>query len=140
MNQLEKKKEDATKQYTAEMDPLNFELAALLERRIEKKTERYISIRSVEAIVLPEFDKALQDKNKPQLFNQTKNLYESIELLKAATGLRNENAARLGELQSALQQQSGVGVDIHAATGAFGADTNRGPKHMDLFYGPSNDE
>mmetsp|Transcript_23339 Transcript_23339/g.49710 ORF Transcript_23339/g.49710 Transcript_23339/m.49710 type:complete len:152 (-) Transcript_23339:148-603(-) len=121
-----KKKEDATKQYTAEMNPLNFELAAILDSRIQKNTERHITVQSVEGVVAPEFDKALLDKNKPQLLNQRDNLYESINLLRSATKRRSKCASRLRELRRAtVQQPSGVRNEKNGSA---------------LFYGSSQDE
>ena len=129
------------------MDPINFEIAGIIERRIEKKIEQCISIRSVEAIIVPEFEKASQDKNKPQLFNETKNLRESIKFLRAATKEREEVGTRLDELRSTLHQSDlgqeclGSHSGVDTTTGALQEDSNsRGPKHMDLFYGPPNAE
>lgn len=143
------KKDEATKKYIAEMDTLNEDTAKFIQARIEKNTEQCISVRSVEAVVLPAFDKALRDNDKPQLSNQTQNLHQSIEILKFSTAQRNEIIARLRELHCMLQESgTNVGDDddqammIRLAREERGsADTNdhynQGPKHMDLFYGPS---
>jgi hypothetical protein len=78
--------------------------------------------------------------------NQRENLYESIELLKSASGQRKKHIALLGQLRGAQQQQrSGVETNKSTRAAVNGAlegegkvDTNMRPNHVDLFYGPSN--
>jgi len=132
---LEKKRCDESKRHTAEMEPLNFELAALLERRIEKKTKRCITVRSIEKVIIPEFDRAMVDKNKPQLLNKRDSLYESMELLKSASEQRKNYISILSDLARAQQQQRNV--EIRAGNSAIGNDKSIGPNHVDLFYGTS---
>jgi hypothetical protein len=118
------------------MEPLNFELAALLERRIEKKTKRCITVRSIEKVVIPEFDRAMVDKNKPQLLKQRDSIYESMELLKSASEQRKKYISILSDLARAQQQQSNV--ETGTGNSAIGNDKSIGPNHVDLFYGPSH--
>ena len=132
--QLEKKKVETSKKHTAEIDPINFELAALLEHRIQKKTERYITLRSVQSVVVPELKKALRDKNKPQLLNQRKGLYNSIELLRLASGQHQKCIERLGQLRAAQQRYFETG----GATRALEGKNVRQRDHVDLFYGGSD--
>eukprot|EP00536_Pseudo-nitzschia_multiseries_P013858 jgi/Psemu1/291109/fgenesh1_pg.624_\ len=140
---LEHKKEEASKKYTAEMDPLNLELATLLEGRVHKKTERCISLRSIQAVVLPEIYRATKDQNRPQLLNEKENLFNSIQYLKEATTERERIIAHLRGLHGAVNNGlHTLDGDRTTSTGdEFEADTNgQSPMHMDLFYGSSNDE
>ena len=137
------------------MDALNGDIEKFLYGRMEKHTEKCISIRSVEAVILPAFDKALRDNDKPQLSNQTQNLHASIEKLKSSTEHRNEIVSRLGELHCMLQER-GMNVDdddnndnndqammIRLAQeeegGSARTDDNANAS-MELFYGPTNAE
>ena len=137
------------------MDALNGDTEKFLYGRMEKHTEKCISIRSVEAVILPAFDKALRDNDKPQLSNQTQNLHASIEKLKSSTEHRNEIVSRLGELHCMLQER-GMNVDdnnndnndqammIRLAQeeegGSARTDDNAANASMELFYGPTNTE
>jgi hypothetical protein len=133
------------------MNALNEDTEKFLYGRMEKYTEKCISIRSVEAVVLPAFDKALRDNDKPQLSNQTQNLHESIEKLKSSTEHRNEIVSRLGELQCMLQER-GINVDDdnndQAMMIRLAREEEGGPARtddnanasMELFYGPTNAE
>ena len=137
------------------MDALNGDTEKFLYGRMEKHTEKCISIRSVEAVILPAFDKALRDNDKPQLSNQTQNLHASIEKLKSSTEHRNEIVSRLGELRCMLQER-GMTVDddnndnndqarmIRLAQeeegGSARTDDNAANASMELFYGPTNAE
>lgn len=138
-NVLAKEYDDTTKRYTIEVDPLNFELAAVLECRIQKKTERCITVQSVETVVLQKFGQALLGKNKPQLMNQKENLYESIEFLKRASEQRMKYISILGDLRDAQQLQNGIEteVDFGPDTEALGDYTNKRANEIDIFYGPS---
>ena len=136
------------------MDALNGDTEKFLYGRMEKHTEKCISIRSVEAVILPAFDKALRDNDKPQLSNQTQNLHASIEKLKNSTKHRNDIVSRLGELHCMLQER-GMNVDddnndnndqarmIRLAQeeegGSARTDDNANAS-MELFYGPTNAE
>jgi hypothetical protein len=136
------------------VDALNGDTEKYLYSRMEKHTEKCISIRSVEAVILPAFDKALRDNDKPQLSNQTQNLRASIEKLKSSTKYRNEIVSRLGELHCMLQER-GMNVDddnnnnndqarmIRLAReeegGSARTDDNANAS-MELFYGPTNAE
>ena len=137
------------------MDALNGDTEKFLYGRMEKHTEKCISIRSVEAVILPAFDKALRDNDKPQLSNQTQSLHASIEKLKSSTKHRNDIVSRLGELHCMLQER-GMNVDddnnnnndqammIRLAQEEDGgsARTTDDNAHasMELFYGPTNAE
>jgi hypothetical protein len=137
------------------MNALNEDTEKFLYGRMEKHTEKCISIRSVEAVVLPAFDKALRDNDKPQLSNQTQNLHESIEKLKSSTEHRNEIVSRLGGLQCMLQER-GMNVDdnnenndqammIRLARereeeGESARTDDDVNASMELFYGPTNAE
>lgn len=131
------------------MNALNEDTEKFLHGRMEKHTEKCISIRSVEAVVLPAFDKALRDNDKPQLSNQTQNLHESIEKLKFSTEHRNEIVSRLGELQCMLQER-GMNVDndndqammirLAREEGGSARTNNNANASMELFYGPTNAE
>jgi hypothetical protein len=135
------------------MNALNEDTEKFLYGRMEKHTEKCISIRSVEAVVLPAFDKALRDNDKPQLSNQTQNLHESIEKLKSSTEHRNEIVSRLGELQCMVQER-GMNVDndndddndqammirLAREEGGSARTNNNANASMELFYGPTNAE
>lgn len=138
---LEKKKFDVVRQHTTEIDSLNFELAALLERRIEKKIERCVTVRSVETIITPEFKKALLKNNKPQLLNQRKDLYESIEFLKSASEKRKKYIGLLGKFHGArLQKLQAKYSDSRTSIGSLHRNSKILPTHNALFYGPSNEK
>ena len=153
-HQLDQKKEEASKKYTAEMGPLNFELAFLLEGRLQKKTERCISLRSVQVVLLPEIGRAAKDQNRPQLLNEKDNLYQSIECLREATAERQEHIALLRELYGAIVlQQDETNTNGGCINGALrNSDTSTSSsrtiaagdefegEHMNLFYGTSNDD
>ena len=82
--------------------------------------------------------------------NQRKNLYESIELLKSASEQRKKYIALLGQLRGAQQkqqQQSGIETNKSTRASVNGAlegegkvDASMRPNHVDLFYGPSNND
>ena len=134
---MDKKKVEATKEFSGEIDPINFKLAALLERRIEKKTERYITVRSVKAAISPQLEQAMREKNKPQLLNQMENLSKSVERLKSASAQRKKYILLLGQLYNALQRERERDPCVQANESS---GNNMGPDHVDLFYGRSNDE
>ncbi len=121
------------------MDPLNIELAGLLKNRIQKKTERCITLRSVQEVVLPAF-------NKIHLLKQRKELGERTELLKSASEQHKKYIVRLGELRCEyrnLVRMSYCEYRRPLKTGAFGpgehyANTQR--HHVDLFYGHYDNE
>ena len=136
---MEEKTNEATRQHTAEMDALNFELGALLERRVQKKTERYISVRSIEKVFLPEFDKALRDNNRPQLLNEKERIHESFELLKSATSEREKCIALLAELRGVQKQQNGDQTNNESVV-ATGNAANSQSNHIQLFYGNSTSD
>mmetsp|Transcript_24359 Transcript_24359/g.57348 ORF Transcript_24359/g.57348 Transcript_24359/m.57348 type:complete len:267 (+) Transcript_24359:139-939(+) len=121
---LNQKKKDMTKRFIAEMDPLNSEVAALVERRIQKKCERCITVRSVENILLPELDKALLEMNKPRLLNQKKTITESIAFLNSETEQRRRCIVRLAKLRQNSDE----------------IERSKESHPSDLFYGPSLDE
>ena len=136
------------------MDALNGDTEKYLYSRMEKHTEKCISIRSVEAVILPAFDKALRDNDKPQLSNQTQNLHASIEKLKSSTEHRNEIVSRLGELHCMLQER-GMNVDddnndnndqarmirfAREEEGGSARTDDNANASMELFYGPTNAE
>ena len=121
------------------MDALNFELGALLERRVQKKTERYISVRSIERVFLPEFDKALRDNNRPQLLNEKERIHASFELLKSATSEREKCIALLAELRGVQKQQNGDQTNNESVV-ATGNAANSQSNHIQLFYGNSTSD
>lgn len=99
------------------MDALNFEVAALLKRRIQKKTAKCISIRSIEAVVLPELE-----NNNRKLLRQKEELAESIKTISSASSRHQELVDRLSEPR---QASSGLRGDL----------AHRERNHVDLFYG-----
>lgn len=134
MSQLEKRKVEVTKKHTTEINPLNFELAALLEHRMHKKTARHISNRSVQAVVVPALKKALKEKNKPQLSKKKKQLSKSIKHLKKASKQNQQCIARLGQLKAEENRHFGA----RGADRAHKDKNNARGDHVDLFYGRSD--
>ena len=134
LSQLEKKKVEVTKKHTTEINPLNFELAALLEHRMHKKTERHISHRSVQAVVVPALTKALKEKNKPQLSKKKKQLSKSIKHLKKASKQHQQCIARLGQLKAEENRH----FRAKSADRAHQDENNARGDHVDLFYGRSD--
>jgi hypothetical protein len=149
---LDTKKDGATKNYIAEMDILNEDNSKFLQARIEKGIVGCISVRSVEAVIIPAFDTALRDNNKPQISNQMKNIHDSFEKLKASSARRDDSVARLQELHLLLRER-GVVVNIDDEDmmkqleerhkyecNATSNHHEEGKEHMELFYGPSKPE
>jgi DNA repair exonuclease SbcCD ATPase subunit len=124
---LETKKEDAKKKLVVDLSPINSEIHSLLLRRLQKKVTRFISVKTVEEVVVPKLFQG--DSNAiPKGFKTT------IEKLKNETSSRDEAILQLRKRTETIRR-NGMNInDIVNRAQRYGNEDV--PKHMDLFYGP----
>jgi chromosome segregation ATPase len=137
---MEQREAAAKKAFIDEMQAINDEMASLLQRRMIRKTEEYISARSVSDVVAK-----IEKQNGYTLVNYRTQHAELVEVTKA----RDEKLSRVFRLRQALQQHRRNGAPEAFEMELDGSDYpskaqgtteisegTRGSEHMKLFYGP----
>jgi hypothetical protein len=142
---LDTKKQMAEKKFVEEMDPMNTELATILQRRLEKKTEGVLTDQSVNTNLLPYMD---MKSRVPHIAKSKEDVEGSVKKLLQATKDRDDAMAQLVQVKKSLHQK-GIDVDALMTKGHEQLSTSEGTpnnnggdptKHMNMFYGPGSEE
>jgi hypothetical protein len=133
---LAKKEEDLTKKYFTELGMLNDETADLLQRQINKRTIKLLSVESVEAVFI--------DKLPWEAHNEKESFYEGFDLMKEANAnweallTRYHNLkGKLEKAESVSGQNSTIG-NVEGGRPYGGDEMMHSQNHMDLFYGTAD--
>ena len=120
-----------TKKYCIEMGMLNDETADLLHRQVNKKMQIFLSVESIEAVVV---EKLPENVNR-DAFN------EGFELMKEAKAMWERELASHHRIKAALDELKAASKQTETPPGGLGGvgKTHYDIMHsqqMDLFYGP----
>jgi hypothetical protein len=133
---LAKKEEDLTKLYCTELGTLNDETADLLQRQINKRTIKLLSVESVEAVFI--------DKLPWEAHNEKEAFYEGFDLMKEAKAKWEALLTRYHNLKATLEkvesvpgQNSTIG-NVDGGRLSVGDGMILSQNHMDLFYGTAD--
>jgi chromosome segregation ATPase len=128
---LVKKEQGLTKKYCIEMGMLNDETADLFHRQVNKKMQAFLSVESIEAVVV---EKLPDDVNR-DAFN------EGFELMKEAKAMWERELASYHRIKATLDELKAASKQTATPPGEIGGvgETHHNVMHsqqMDLFYGP----
>lgn len=125
-----------TSQYCKDMDLHNDETADAQQRLINKKVHKFLSVESVEAVVLGKLpDKMNVDDRNPFSFG------ESFELMKEAKGTWEQEIGRYYHTKAKyedMESASGTRTGDLATPGQVDLGNVMQSQQMDLFYGETN--